>query len=53
MNDNKFTIAVFIDAMKAFDTVNHQILLDTMFKLGFKGTLLEWVRNYLSARYLS
>ena len=51
MNDNKFTVAVFINAMKAFDTVNHQILLNKMKKLGIKGNLLEWVRDYHTARY--
>ena len=51
MNNNKFTIAVYIDAMKAFDTVNHSILLKKMFKLGIKGKLLDWVKNYLTERY--
>ena len=41
MNNNKFTIAVFIDAMKAFDTVNHSILHKKMYKLGIKGKLLN------------
>ena len=51
MNNNKFTIAVFIDAMKAFDTVNHSILLKKMYKLGIKGKILDWVKNYLTERY--
>ena len=51
MNNNKFTIAVYIDAMKAFDTVNHSILLKKMYKLGIKGKLLDWVKNYLTERY--
>ena len=51
MNNNKFTIAVFIDAMKAFDTVNHSILLKKMYKLGIKGKILDWVKNYLTDRY--
>ena len=51
MNNNKFTIAVYIDAMKAFDTVNHSILLKKMYKLGIKGKILDWVKNYLTKRY--
>ena len=37
--------------MKAFDTVNHTILLKKMYKLGIKGKILDWVKNYLTARY--
>ena len=51
MNNNKFTIAVYIDTMKAFDTVNHSILLKKMYKLGIKGKILDWVNNYLTKRY--
>ena len=51
MNNNKFTIAVFIDAMKAVDTVNHSILLKKMYKMCIKGKLLDWVKNYLTSRY--
>ena len=43
-------IAVFIDTMKAFDTVNHQILLKKLEKIGILGTLLKWLNNYLSNR---
>ena len=51
INDGQFTIAVFIDAMKAFDTVNHKILLQKMAKLGIKGKLLELIQNYLTGRH--
>ena len=50
INNKETTIAVFIDAMKAFDTVNHKILLKKLQKIGIKGALLEWLKNYLTNR---
>jgi len=49
-NQNKFTIGVFIDLSKAFDTVNHQILLDKLKHYGIHGNNLKWFTNYLSNR---
>ena len=49
-NNNQTTIAVYIDAMKAFDTVNHQILIRKLQKFGINGALLKWFKNYLSNR---
>ena len=49
-NNNEITIAVFIDAMKAFDTVNHKILIDKLKKYGISGNLLTWIENYLTNR---
>ena len=49
-NNNEITIAVFIDAMKAFDTVNHQILLKKLKKYGIDGNLLRWIEGYLTDR---
>ena len=50
LNTNETTIAVFIDAMKAFDTVNHQILLKKLAKYGITGKLHAWISNYLTDR---
>ena len=47
-NNKEITVAVFIDAMKAFDTVNHQILLKKLSKYGIAGKLHFWIRNYLT-----
>jgi hypothetical protein len=49
-NQNKYTIAIFCDLRKAFDTVDHQILLKKLFNLGIKGIELQWFKSYLSNR---
>ena len=50
MNNNETTIAIYIDAMKAFDTVNHEILLKKLKHFGLKGKCAKWLKNYLSER---
>ena len=47
INEGELTIATYIDLKKAFDTVNHKILLQ---KLGIQNNNLKWLRNYLSNR---
>jgi Reverse transcriptase (RNA-dependent DNA polymerase) len=49
-NQNKFTIAIFCDLRKAFDTVNHKILLKKLHKIGVRGIELKWFESYLSNR---
>ena len=41
---------VFIDFAKAFDLVDHTILLTKLCKYGVRGSLLEWCRDYLTDR---
>ena len=45
MNDNKVTIAVFSDAMKAFDTVNHTILSKKIHEIGIRGNVGKWLKK--------
>ena len=43
-------LGIFIDFKKAFDTVDHQILLGKMEHLGIRGVPLELIRSYLTNR---
>ena len=47
---NEYTIGVFIDLSKAFDTVDHNNLLKKLEIYGISGTRLQWFRNYWSNR---
>jgi len=50
INDGKFCIGIFLDLRKAFDVVNHEILLKKLSYLGIKDTELNWFASYLSNR---
>ena len=46
----KYTAMIFIDLKKAFDTVDHQILLDKMQFHGITGLAHKWFSSYLDNR---
>ena len=48
--NSQYTVGVFIDLKKAFDTVNHEILLDRLNFYGIRGIPLTWLTSYLSHR---
>ena len=49
-NTKSFTIAIFIDLKKAFDTVDNRILLYKLQKYGFRGICYSFLKSYLSER---
>ena len=50
MNVGLPTIAAFIDFRKAFDCVQHCVLLEKLSNLGIDGSVVNWVTSYLSNR---
>ncbi len=50
LNNKKYTIAIFCDLRKAFDSCNHGVLLDKLKKYGVRNTELDWFRSYLTDR---
>lgn len=49
-NKDKHTIAIFLDLRKAFDTVNHELLLKKLVSYGFRGTAFSFFSSYLHNR---
>ena len=45
-----FTCGIFIDLKKAFDTVDHAILLQKINHYGIRGTINDWFSSYLLSR---
>ena len=50
LDGGKLPISVFLDLSKAFDTLNHSILLDKLKYYGFFNTPLNWFASYLQNR---
>jgi Reverse transcriptase (RNA-dependent DNA polymerase) len=48
--NNNQVDAIYTDFSKAFDSVDHKILLDKLNILGFTGNFLNWIASYLSGR---
>ena len=50
IDDGMFNVGIFMDLSKAFDTIDHTILLHKLYNYGFRGVSHNWFSNYLSNR---
>ena len=50
LDNNKLIFSIFLDFRKAFDSVNHNILLSKLRTYGIRGQAADWFRSYLDNR---
>ena len=50
LDEGNYVFGTYIDLKKAFDTVQHQILLQKLQYYGIRGIALDWFNSYLSNR---
>jgi hypothetical protein len=50
IDQKEYTIGVFIDLSKAFDTVNHEILINKLKHYAIRRLALDWIKSYFGNR---
>ena len=51
LDNGDLVLSIFLDFRKAFDCVDHMILISKLSKYGIRGIALDWFKSYLSDRY--
>ena len=51
MDNKKLTASVFLDMSKAFDSLNHDLLIKKLRHIGLSSQVILWFQSYLSFRY--
>ena len=47
LQNKNYSLGLFIDLFKVFDTVDHKILIKKMYHYGIREIVLDWFTNYL------
>lgn len=50
LDRGEYTMCIMIDYKKAFDTLGHETIIRALHRIGIRGQLLEWYREYLRER---
>nr|CAI5840509.1 unnamed protein product [Callosobruchus analis] len=50
LEDELSPLGVFLDLSKAYDTIDHDVLLNKLNLYGIRGTSLQWIKSYLHNR---
>lgn len=50
LDNNNVVLSLFVDLQKAFETVDHQLLLHKLYDIGFRGPYLSFFKNYFFNR---
>ena len=50
IDEGNFSIGIFLDLSKSFDTIAYTILLDKLCRYGLRGVTLNWFKHYLNDR---
>lgn len=50
LDKGETSIGIFMDLRRAFDSVDHNILLQKLFKIGIRGLSQRWFSSYLTGR---
>lgn len=49
--NEEYTVGLFIDLKKAFDSIDHTLLLKKLDRYGIREVANSWIKNYLDDRY--
>ena len=50
LNNNKYTVSIFMDLSKAFDVLNHNILKCKLEHYGFRHNFLQFIMDFIKDR---